>query len=255
MPRSLPPVQFTDPHDVEIAEYRPLVGQAIVGMLLGLLSPLALLDPSLWIVPLLGAFFSLWALRRMKRSDSAVAGRKRALLGLGLSLAFLIAAPVDLLASRRLIRQHAQDIADTWFKLVLEKHLLEARRMMRLPAPSQPAEPTMPSADPTKPPPPKADAEKDEMQAALERFAQSPLIRQLVDLGPRARVRFYETTGQAHQDNSDVVQLTYAVTYDDAGERKSFFVLVDVRRSKLGGSGEIDWRIHGTKGGFRPSGW
>ena len=54
-------------------------------------------------------------------------------------------------------------------------------------------------------------------------------------------VRFYETVDQSHDDNDDVVELLYAVTYEEEGERKSFFVDVEALRMKLA-DGSADWR-------------
>ena len=76
MPRSLPAIQLSESQDTELANYRMLPGQVVIGLLLGLLSPVAFIDPMLWVVPLLGVFFSVWALRRIKENPAAVAGRK-----------------------------------------------------------------------------------------------------------------------------------------------------------------------------------
>ena len=67
-------------------------------------------------------------------------------------------------------------------------------------------------------------------------------------------VRFYETVGQSHDDNDDVVELLYAVTYEEEGERKSFFVAVRALRTKLA-DGSAGWRILQTGGGVKPEGW
>ncbi len=115
MPRSLP-VQLTESPETDLVNYRALPAQALIGLILGLLSPAAFVDPLLWIVPVLGIFFSVWALRRIKRNPAAVTGRKRALLGLALALFSLAAAPTDLFAYRQLVQNQARQVADTWFQ-------------------------------------------------------------------------------------------------------------------------------------------
>ena len=45
---SVPDVHITDSQDAELAEYRPLAGQAVLGLICGLLAPLAVVDPLLW---------------------------------------------------------------------------------------------------------------------------------------------------------------------------------------------------------------
>jgi hypothetical protein len=45
---SVPDIHITDSQDAEFAAYRALPSQAVVGLLLGLLSPVAWLDPFFW---------------------------------------------------------------------------------------------------------------------------------------------------------------------------------------------------------------
>jgi hypothetical protein len=257
MPRSLPPVHFTDAQDAELSEYRYLPGQVVVAIILGLLSPLALVDPWLMCVPVLGVFFGVWAIRRVRQNASAMTGRKRAIFGLALSLIFLVAAPTDAIASYRLINQQAREIADAWFRLVLEKRLPEARRLMLIVKKENKQE--TPQHSPVAMAAMNERAKhnapgKSEFDQEVEEFSKGPLVETLMSLGPAARVRFFQTHQQQHIDSSDVVQLVYAVTYDDGGERKSFFVCADVRRIKLS-SDQFDWRIMNVYGGFRPDGW
>ena len=52
---------------------------------------------------------------------------------------------------------------------------------------------------------------------------------------------------------TDTVELLYEVSFDDAGERKSVFVTVQLRRGRLS-SGGFDWRIMQTTSGVHPEG-
>ena len=83
---------------------------------------------------------------------------------------------------------------------------------------------------------------------------KSPLVRTLLALGPKAQVGFYRTVGQSHNNDRDEVDQLYAVTYEEDGERKSFFVSVHLQRTKLS-DGAASWRIISTQGGVRPEGW
>jgi hypothetical protein len=88
----------------------------------------------------------------------------------------------------------------------------------------------------------------------LEAYVQRPLVRTLLALGPRPMVRFYETAGQIHDGNEDLVDSVFAVTYEEEGETKSFFVDVQAYRTDLG-DGSAGWQILQTRGGVRPKGW
>ena len=90
------------------------------------------------------------------------------------------------------------------------------------------------------------------LRQQLEGYVKIPLVRTLLALGPKAQVRFYETVGQTHENNDDMVEQLYAVTYEEEGEKKSFFVAVEMLRQKLA-TGEAAWRILQADG-RRPAG-
>ena len=92
------------------------------------------------------------------------------------------------------------------------------------------------------------------MRHTLEGYVEMPPVRTLLALGPRAVVRFYETVSQWHGGNDDLVESLFAVTYEEGGEKKSFFVDVQAYRRKLA-DGSAGWRILQTKGGVKPEGW
>jgi hypothetical protein len=239
MPRSLPPIHLTESQDLELAGYRALPGQAVLGLILGLLSPVALIDPMLWGVPLLGIFVSVWALRRIKKNPSTLAGRKRALLGLTIALLSVAAAPTDWFVYRQIVQDQAKQVADAWFRCLLENRPRTAGKLVG---------PMQSSSDDST-----ASGGATGKRADADRFTKTPVARTLLAMGPRARVRFYQPVTQSRDGIRDFVELMYAVTYDDAGERKSFFVSVQLCRTTYP-SGAADWRIVQTANRFQPQG-
>jgi hypothetical protein len=241
---SIPDVHITDAQDTELAVYRALPGQAVLGLIFGLLSPVALIDPMLWAIPPLGVVFSGWALRRIKNNAPAMTGRKMALAGLTLSLLLAAAAPTDWLVYRRMVCNEAEQFAALWFRYVTQDEPQKAYQLTMAPQNRQPLDGPLWAFYRNAP----------RVRQELENYVKQPLVRTLLALGPKARVRFYETAGQARDNDNDRVDLLYAVTYDDAGETKSFFVLVRLERRKLT-SGNAGWRILGADGGVKPEGW
>ena len=80
---SVPDVHITDQEDAELAAYRALAGQSVLGLIFGLF--LRWPGRSAALVHSRGGnLLSVWALRRIKKSDS-LTGRKMALAGLMLS--------------------------------------------------------------------------------------------------------------------------------------------------------------------------
>ena len=87
---------------------------------------------------------------------------------------------------------------------------------------------------------------------ALKNSVANPAVRALLALGPRARVQFYDTAGQSRGDQGDSVEQLYAVTYDEDGERKSFFIALRMSRAKED-DGKAGWRIVSVEGGVVPN--
>ena len=241
---SVPDVHITDARDAEFAAYRPVAVQAIVGLLFGLLAPLALLGPAFWAVPAISLFFCNWALRRIKRDETALTGRKLAWVGLSLSLLCIVAAPTDWLVYRRAVRQEARQFSDLWFHYLAHGEPQKAHQLTMPPQARQPLGENLWNFYRHDP----------KARKGLEGYVQSPLVRTMLAFGPsRATVRFYETGNQAQDDNNDLVELLYAVTYEEEGEKKSFFVDIEALRTKLP-DGSAEWRILQAGGGTKPGG-
>lgn len=242
---SVPDVHITDSQDAEFAAYRPLAIQAIVGFLFGLLSPLALVNTAFWLLPAIGLVFSWWGLRRIRRGEAATTGRRLARIGLVLSLLFLVAAPTDLLVYRRMVRKEAQQFCTLWFGYLAAGEPQYALQLTVPPQMRQPLDEDL------------WNFYRNDARAkmGLENYVKAPLVRTLLALGSsRAMVGFYETAGQSKWNNDDVVDSVFAVTFEEEGEKKSFFVSLKAARMKLA-DGTADWRLLATDGGVKPEGW
>jgi hypothetical protein len=241
---SVPDVHITDSQDAELAAYRSVAAQAVVGLFFGLLSPLALLNLTLWFLPAVGLFFSYWALRRIKKDEAALAGRRLAWAGLVLSLLFFVAAPTDWLVYRRIVRNEAKQFCTLWFRYLTLGQPQKAHQLTVPPQIRQPLGENLWGYY-------RNDARA---KKSLEGYVKSPLVRTLLALGPRAMVRFYETAGQSQLRSDDLVESVFAATYEDEGERKSFFISVQTLRT-TSPDGSADWRVLQIGGGVKPEGW
>ena len=262
---SNPRPQLTDDQDAELAQYRALSTLAVVGLIWGLLAPLAMIHPLLWGAPLLGILFSGLALRRIARYAPALVGRKAALLGLTLSLLFGTAAPANRLVYRWLVRREGRQFAFQWFGFLARGQPQKAYQLTLAPKYRQPLDDKLWDFY----------REGPRWQEELEHYVARPLVRTLLALGEQARasgepirsgptqvamgekavVRYYQTTSQWQTGEGDRVVQVYAVTYqDDQGdERKTFFVALNLQRVKLE-TGRANWHLDGVRDGFRPPG-
>jgi hypothetical protein len=241
---SVPDVHITDAKDEELAAYRALAGQSVLGLIFGLLAPTVLIDPLPWaLFPAAGLVLSFWALRRIKKDDS-LTGRKMALTGLLLSLVFVVAAPADWWEYRRIVRAEARQFSTLWFRLLRDDEPQKAYQLTLGLQSRHPLDDRLWAFY-------RSDAK---LREQLEDYVKSPLVRTLLALGPKAEVRFYETSGQTHENVEDMVEQLYAVTYEEEGEKKSFFVVVRMVRQKLV-TGEATWRILDANGPVRTMDW
>jgi hypothetical protein len=241
---SVPDVHITDSQDAELAAYRSVAVQAVVGFVFALLAPLALLWPVCLIAAVIGLFFSYWALRRIRRDPTALTGRKLAWTGLAFSLLFVVAVPTDWLVYRRIVRNEARQFSTLWFRYLTHNEPQKAHQLTVSPQMRQPLGENLWAYYRSN-----ARARK-----GLEGYVQSPLVRTLLALGPRAMVRFYETAGQTQvRGCDDLVESVFAVTYEDEGEKKSFFVSVQALRTTLP-DGSADWQVLQAGGGGKPEG-
>lgn len=245
MPADLQP-RLTDGEDAEIAEYQALSGLAVAGLIFGLLTPVAMIAPLLWIVPLCAIILCGLALWQIRQNAPAMIGRKVALAGLILSLLFGAAAPTDWLGYRWAIRRQARTFAGQWFDFLAHDQPHKAHQLTQHPKTRQPLD------DKTL-----GDyyGEASRAREELDHYVSERLIGALRALGKRARIRYYQTDFQAHRGNKDIVRQTYAVTFEDreARGKKTFFVSLNLERLKLD-TGQAEWQLMRTEDGFKPAG-
>jgi hypothetical protein len=103
----------------EVVGYRTVSALAVVGMIIGLASPLCLAWPLLYWIPLLGAVICILAMRRIEASDGAVTGRGMATLGLVLCVLCGAAAVSRSLVTRTIRTAQAEDFGRDWIELLL----------------------------------------------------------------------------------------------------------------------------------------
>lgn len=225
---------FRTSGDDRIVEYRAVSGLAIVGLLLGLASPLAMWRLLLLGVPAAAIFVCLLALSRIRDSGGHLFGRRIAVLGLCLAIFFAAAAPARTATKSYLIAGQARPLADQFFKLLTTNEPRKALQLTKLPSSRQPFDAQLWDYYRTD-----ADARQ-----GLKKFVKMPLVRSLLALGDKAQVRFYENgVVKSITHGLDTAALTYAVTFDKAEQKTSFFVVIVLERKSQYKDGVPRWRV------------
>jgi len=236
--------QLTEHHQHDdIAEYRAMSVSAVAGLVLGLLSAAALVDPLAWLVPLAGVLLCALALRKIALAAPALIGRKAALAGLVLSVLFGTAAVAERVTYRSLVRNEGQRFARLWFELLAERDPKKAFQLTLAPRERHPLDEGLS----------RFYREGPRWHRMLLDYVERPVVRTLLALGPNAVVRYYETDGQETEGDRDKLYQVFAVTFDDAGRKTTFFVGLALHRVKLE-DGPAVWQIFDTHTDFKPEG-
>jgi hypothetical protein len=228
--------------DDEVVQYRSVSALAVAGFIVGLFAPVAFIHPLLWTVPLAGLVLSTVALVRIARRESALVGRWPAVAGLLLSWLWGAAAPSEWLAHRLLVDAEARQFATIWFDFVRANEPHKAAQLTQSPHQRYDLD-----GDVWEAYPPDSDERR-----GLWQYVQDPPVRALLALGERAHPRYYDTETIQRSAARDRLVQVWAVSYDDTGRRKSFFVRLTLEREILPSAGLAFWTLVGVDGGLRP---
>ncbi|MGA2061509.1 MAG: hypothetical protein ABSG67_13585 [Thermoguttaceae bacterium] len=246
--------RVTEQTDEQVAEYRSISGWAVAGLIMGLLSPLALADPLLWAAPIAAGMVCIRAFGQIKQNAPAMIGRKAALVGLWLAVFSLTAAYSDWVYFRWRIRDEARQAALFWFDLLAKDRPELAFQLTVVPRLRHALDDRIWEFY--------VDSENNKIKwftdfknyIAPGKTAESPnLVRTLMALGDSAEVRYLGTIDQFYVESQYIVDQVYAVTFVESGEKKTFFVTVRLARHSASGE-RAAWRIVYAQGGVDQSG-
>lgn len=230
-------------HDAaEGAGYHAVSPLAVGALVMGLLSPLALIAALLWIVPALAVGLACLAFQAIANSGGELTGRGVAFAGLALGILFAAAGPVRSATTRLLLAEQARPICDAWFDFLRNGEPQKAHQLMK--------------------PDLQRRALNDrlweyyrsnkENRDELKSFVATPVPRAILEYGRKCEIRFVETSQVIPGNDSAAIDLVYAVTCPAETGKQTFFVLMSVdRRPQQDGS--IAWRIANDRSGIIPA--
>jgi hypothetical protein len=208
--------------------YRAVSPWAILALLVGLASPLALASLLLWVVPLLGVCLSLGALRSIHAQREQLSGAGLARLGLFLSVLMLVYVPARVVQRSAVLQPPAIQLADTALELIREGKLHEAHHLSTRQFLSR--NPDQPLAD--------EYAGNEKLTNAFERFRDGEAVAKLRQSGrfTLRRELVESSVGSATTDN---FLIRYRIQPEQ--ETRSFPLWVTVERLRENTSGEATW--------------
>ena len=219
--------------DGDAARYHAVSKSAVAAFLLGLLSPLALVGPVLWLVPLLGIAIALSAMRKISTSAGELVGWNLAFLGLLLAILFGVAAPVHTFTRHHWIEVRAEEFADQFLDLLLNGRTQAAFQLSLAPGRRKPLDYDL-SEDFKKNP---------KAQQLYDEFTQHEPARTLLALRQQAKIEQLSSQWLASGDENDQVAVLYRISQPDSTATNAFNLRLDVMRFVDGTSGREQWQI------------
>lgn len=167
-------------------EYRRLSPLAVIAFLGGLLSSLALVSSSYWVVAFLAAAFALFAIWQINQKPEQLAGAHLARWGLVLAVVLGVAAIAHKRITTRLFNEQARQTVTVWVETLAEGRLEDAMELLTRKA----ATGLMPAPKSPDDPPPTAEQARN---ITLRNLGEHPLVQHAQRLGDNLQI---ETVGK-----------------------------------------------------------
>ncbi|MGI6415600.1 MAG: hypothetical protein ACOX1P_08030 [Thermoguttaceae bacterium] len=230
-------VRFAPPSEEEVLEYRPLCGLAVAGLILGLFSWLAILHIGFSVVALAAILAAVASMIRIARTPGMI-GRGLAVAGCFLAIFWTAAAWAKDMTHARLMDSQSREFGLLWFEFLRNNEPAKAMELGNHPAGRQPFNSTLIDYYLT---------DRDRYES-FQGFVANPEVRALLKLGDQAQVRFYQAEDQ---DEERAVQV-FAVTYEEGGAKKTFFVRLVLHRAILADKHVSGWYVEASRGPITP---
>jgi len=228
-------------HDVpaaEVPEYRSPQPLAVLALVLGLLSFLAVFRTLFWIVPLVAVILGATALWLLA-ADPGKVGRKAAIWGMALALFFGAWGPSRYLSREWWLTGQARAYADAWLELVQQNRLKEAHQLHGRQEQRATEGVTLDEFYRT----------DTYAQSDYTAFFSGEPLKSFSELAGRAQVDFEQTLGYETEASVDSVILRYRVTVDRDGRKYSEPIQLIMKREPLRETADFQWFVDSVQPG------
>jgi len=219
------------PQEAELTTYRPISFWSVATLLVGLASPLALIGPILWSVPLAAAPLGWLAFRQLERSDLKYIGRTATVFGLCLAALFFGWSVAQRLSREARFASEAEQFASQFLELVLNGKVYEAHQL-QMPGGRRVA----PGTDLVSYYQSQAEAVKD-----IESFRANQPFASLAGQEGKIKFTFGEVVMHYVDGATDYFTLRYDVT--STGPPAPSSLWVSGRRERRSDTGGSDWQV------------
>jgi len=203
----------------ELTQYRPISPLAVIALLVGLVSGLAIFHNLLWLVPVIGIVLSAVALKHTAPPDAIVSGRTAAIIGLAFSVLFGAMAVTTTFVEKRIVDKHAVEFASNWMNIARSGNLPQAAEWMRAPGVRLPYE-----SDYTK-----FYESNEDAQTLLTNLSSGKAMKHVLALDEDNRITFDGIDEFTRVDGAFLYDLRF--TLPGKSEKEATDVICSVRRT------------------------
>ena len=231
----MPDVTLSAPDPSDLRQYRDVSRLAIFALLLGLLSPLALMHPMLSAVPLAGVVVASAALVTLARRSEELTGRQMALWGLALALFFGSWSMGQTSLRSWILQSQARSLADHWLTLWQQGEFAAAHQLIMTPGDREPAGADLREIYRTLP----------VFREGLESFLGIPPRSYLGEMHKHGGDFRYQGIDYHVQESQfvDLFGVLYALRWEEAEGAVQQRIRITVSRTTFEGSDQVDWYI------------
>jgi hypothetical protein len=223
--------------EAPLTGYRKVSLAAVLALIAGLVSTLALAHPFLWIVPPIAVVLAIVALRTIAAEDADVTGKNLAVIGLMFALVFGLWAPARVLTRQWHLYSQAHFFADEWFDLLRAGKLHEAHQLT-LP----PIERQLPGANLAK-----VYRDSVEVGRGYKNFFEAKPAKLLAQWASQAEYRYAGGDFVGPVDaRVEQIALLYRVRQEADGRAREANLRIVLDRQK-GENGRFFWRVRGVE--------
>lgn len=215
---------------------RSLQTLAVVTLVLGLLSPLALVRTLFWVIPLVAVILGVISLRSLATHPEKC-GRKVAICGMLLALLFGAWGPSRYYTRHKWLFDEARDYADAWMYLIQQRKFYEAHQLHGTRGQRAAEDVSLEEH---------YRSDKEGQRNYYMFFGAGPLEAIAQSAGP-IEAHFEQLESQETNKGIDQVVLRYRVSIEDRGRRREIPLRVILRRAPDGETDDHQWYVEGTR--------
>jgi hypothetical protein len=217
----------------EVVEYRSVSGWAVAALMLGLLSPAAIVAPILWLIPAIGLVAAIIAMWSISAAQGQKSGWYLALLGLLLAIFFGVAGPARAITRNIWLETRAERVAHVFVELLRQNKPLEAHELTRAASQRKPLGPNALELIQKNP-----DTKRE-----YDRFLSSELVKTLLEWGETAQVDLSSVSFLGSNEHQDVLTVQYHIASKDAAKPLSLSGEIGLERTTELMTGSERWRV------------